>query len=163
MSFHRRHLPHWIPEQAIIFVTWRLASSPFPCPNGSEPLDSGPVWLSDTRIARVVADALSYGDAPLGQYRLHAWVIMPNRVHAVLEPHVPFSAMMRWLKGRTSRISNRLLGRTGQPFWQNESFDRWIRSRDELRYLINYVEENPVRAGLVGSKEQWRWSSAAAR
>jgi len=126
-------------------------------------LISGPLWLKDTRIAGTVADALSYGETPLGQYRLYAWVAMPNHVHAVLEPHVAVSAMMRWLKGRTGRVSSRLLGRTGQPFWQDESFDRWIRSPDELRYLINYVEENPVRAGLVASKEQWRWSSATAR
>ena len=57
-------------------------------------------------------------------------------------------------------MANRLLGRTGRPFWQEESFGHWVRSAQELQDLIEYVENNPVKAGLVGAKEQWRWSSA---
>jgi REP element-mobilizing transposase RayT len=86
---------------------------------------------------------------------------MPNHVHTILDPIGPMPTIMRWLKGRTARVANRLLGRTQTPFWQDESFDRWVRSPEELRYLVGYVEENPVKAGLVASKEQWKWSSAA--
>ena len=46
------------------------------------------------------------------------------------------------------------------PFWQEESFDHWLRSAEELREAIDYVEGNPVKAGLVETKEQWAWSSA---
>jgi hypothetical protein len=60
----------------------------------------------------------------------------------------------------TARVANQILGRTGTPFWQDESFDHWIRSAVELQYLIEYVENNPLKAGLVEAKEQWRWSSA---
>jgi len=67
---------------------------------------------------------------------------------------------MRWLKGRTSRVANRILGRTGASFWQEESFDHWIRNSEEFSYLVQYVENNPLKAGLVEAKEQWRWSSA---
>jgi len=85
---------------------------------------------------------------------------MPNHVHAIFQPHAELPAIMRWLKGRTSRVANQILGRTGTPFWQNESFDHWIRSAEELRYLIEYLENNPAKAGLVEANEQWRWSSA---
>ena len=57
-------------------------------------------------------------------------------------------------------MANRILGRIGTPFWQDESFDHWIRSAEELQYLIEYVEKNPLKAGLVNAKERWRWSSA---
>jgi REP element-mobilizing transposase RayT len=67
---------------------------------------------------------------------------------------------MRWLKGRTSRVANQILARTGKPFWQDESFDHWVRSPEELQDLIHCVENNPVKAGLVETKEQWPWSSA---
>ena len=50
----------------------------------------------------------------------------------------------------------------GQPFWQHESFDRWIRDRYELEKAIRYVERNPVHAGLVQREEDWEWSSACA-
>ena len=44
MSFHRRRLPHWMPDQAIIFVTWRMAGSPPPPdepPERFDPVRSG--------------------------------------------------------------------------------------------------------------------------
>jgi len=49
------------------------------------------------------------------------------------------------------------------PFWQDESFDHWVRSAEELQELIDYVEGNPVKAGLVETKEQWAWGSARFR
>jgi REP element-mobilizing transposase RayT len=85
---------------------------------------------------------------------------MPNHIHAIFQPHAEMPTIMRWLKGRTSRVANRILGRTETPFWQDESFDHWVRSADELQDLIEYVEDNRVKAGLVQAKEEWRWSSA---
>jgi hypothetical protein len=180
MAFTRRHLPHWVPPEAAVFVTWRLAgsvplmpwwdrpssfvvchSSPRPTRSTDDKERSSvPPWLQDPRIASVVADALLYGETGRGFYQQYAWVVMPNHVHAIIRPRDAMPTIMRWLKGRTGRMANQILGRTGTAFWQDESFDHWIRSDAELRYLIEYVENNPVRAGLVEIKEQWRWSSA---
>jgi putative transposase len=63
-------------------------------------------------------------------------------------------SITRWLKGRTARAANAILGRTGQPFWQDESFGRWVRSPDELNDLIRYLEGNPVAAGLAAEPEE---------
>ena len=177
MSFYRRRLPHWIPNQAVLFLTWRLAGSvPLPAvdlptrggagralPTRDERRERvrvGPLWLQDPRVARVVTEALHYGETVRQFYTLHAWVVMPNHVHVILEPATVLPDIMRWLKGRTSRSANRILGRTGEHFWQDESWDHWVRSREELQDLITYVENNPVRAGLVKSKEEWPWTSA---
>jgi REP element-mobilizing transposase RayT len=108
----------------------------------------------------MLVSALHYGETARQFYYLYAWAIMPNHVHAILKPRIELSAVMRWLKGRTARKANRILGRTGAPFWQDESFDHWIRSDQELCALIEYVEQNPVKAGLVLAAEQWPWSSA---
>ncbi len=86
---------------------------------------------------------------------------MPIHVHAIFQPHAGLPTIMRWLKGRTSRVANQILRRTGTPFWQDESFDHFVRSDEELQDLIEYVENNPVRAGLVEAKDRWRWSSAS--
>jgi REP element-mobilizing transposase RayT len=181
MLLYRRRLPHWIPDHAAVFITWRLAGSlPLSAPeiltaentgrtsfrHYDEPLDhcySGPFWLQDPRIATLLAEALRYGEITREWYLLHAWVIMPDHVHVVLEPHKPLPGIMCWLKGRTSRVANQLLGRTGLSFWQDESYDHWVRSAAELREAIMYVESNPVKAGLAGTAEQWPWSSAANR
>jgi REP element-mobilizing transposase RayT len=123
-------------------------------------LRSGPVWLQDARVAGVVANSLQYGEKVRRFYDLHAWVVMPNHAHVVFRPLTAMPTIMRWLKGRTGRVDNQILGRTGTPFWQDESFDHWVRSADELQDLIEYVENNPVKAGLVEAKERWQWSSA---
>ena len=143
MLFYRRRLPHWFPENTTVFVTWRLAGS-LPASIADtigwqttehnalahkfqlqdDQLDrcnTGPRWLSDPRIARLLQEAIRYGATVRGMYRPHAWVIMPNHVHAVWEPRVPMPDIMRWLNGRTSRTANRLLNRPGQAFWQEES------------------------------------------
>src|SRR5215472_5246832 len=66
----------------------------------------------------------------------------------------------RWLKGSTARHANRHLARTGQPFWQDESYDHWVRNEKQFNRITSYIEEHPVSAGLVRSAELWPWSSA---
>jgi REP element-mobilizing transposase RayT len=70
--------------------------------------------------------------------------------------------IMHSLKLHTAIHCNRHLGRRGR-FWQEESYDHCVRDDDELERIINYVEQNPVRAGLVKRAEQWRFSSAHDR
>ena len=65
------------------------------------------------------------------------------------------------MKSFTAHEANKILGRTGKRFWQEESFDHWIRKAEEFERTANYIEWNPVSAGLVRRPEDWPWSSAA--
>jgi REP element-mobilizing transposase RayT len=85
---------------------------------------------------------------------------MPNHVHVVFQPFRKLPEVTRWIKGSTARTANLLLGRTGKPFWQYESYDHCIRNDTELNRVIRYVEANPVTAGLVQAIDDWPWSSA---
>ena len=58
--------------------------------------------------------------------------------------------------------ANRVLGRTGEPFWQRESYDHWVRSQEEWQRIAAYIENNPVKAGVVSQAEDYRWASAHA-
>ena len=64
---------------------------------------------------------------------------------------------MQSLKGYTARKANQLLGRSG-AFWHHESYDHCVRNSNEWRRIVNYVLNNPVKAGLVDEWEKWRWS-----
>ena len=121
----------------------------------------GPMYLKLKPIAQIVVDSLRRG-VQLGHYELGAWVLMANHVHALLFPLVSPSRMMQSLKGATAREANRHLGLTGQPFWQAESYDHWVRNNAELERIVGYIENNPVKAGLVARPEEHRWSSAAS-
>src|SRR5438128_303744 len=75
-------------------------------------------------------------------------------------PRVSPSRFLQTLKGYTAREANRLLGRTGQPFWQAESYDHAVRDDRESDRIKGYIENNPVKAGLVANAEDYLWSSA---
>ena len=85
-------MPHWQPEGAALFLTWRLHGS---LPKTVEIFEhrspgkaflamdrrldgagTGPRWLHYERVAQVVADALRYGERQLGLHQLRAWVPM---------------------------------------------------------------------------------------
>ena len=67
---------------------------------------------------------------------------------------------MKSLKGASAREANRVLGRTGQPFSQKESYDHWVRNPSEFEKIRTYIEANPVKAGLVRTPQDYPWSSA---
>jgi REP element-mobilizing transposase RayT len=120
---------------------------------------SGPLWLQDPRIAGCVEDAILRGEK-LGHYSLSAYVVMPNHVHVLLHPSLPLARITNGIKGVSARDANAILGRVGKPFWEDESFDHWVRIEAEFERIRAYIERNPVSAGLVERPEDWPWSSA---
>jgi REP element-mobilizing transposase RayT len=125
--------------------------------------DRGPLWLKDPRVAEMVVDSFFFGEERLGQYVLHAYVVMANHVHLLLAPKVELAKITRSLKGATARRANEVLGRTGEVFWRRESYDHWVRNPVEFRKIVHYIERNPVKAGLVSDPEEYPWSSARWR
>jgi hypothetical protein len=141
--YYERRLPHWQPDGADLFVTWRLAGS-LPsnlrfsviktgrdfaaCDRVLDTASAGPFWLKDERVANCMVESLHYGQHQLKLYELHAWVIMCNHVHVLWTPLAPMISIMDRIKTFTAREANRILQRSG-PFWQRESFDRWVRMR----------------------------------
>ena len=109
-------------------------------------------------IAQRLVHAIQQGD--LRDYALHAWVVMPNHVHLLFTPLIEVPTLLRRLKGSTAREANRQILRVGKPFWQHESYDRFVRNAAEYRRIENYIVQNPVRAGLATCPERHRWSSA---
>ncbi len=127
-------------------------------------LDSGlgACWLRNPEIAVTVEQSLLHFDND--RYRLLAWCLMPNHVHVVIEMlqgAVLGDIVGSW-KSYTGRRANQKVGRFG-PFWHADYFDRYMRDEDHLQRTIGYVENNPVKAGLVKEPENWVWSSARHR
>jgi putative transposase len=139
MLTSRRRLPHQYPEGKWLFATWHLHGSlphaRYPPPGKLSAgqafawmdryLDTtrqGPMHLRLEPIARIVVASLLRG-VELGHYDLGAWVLMANHVHVLVLPKVSPPRLFQSLKGVTAREANRILGRTGQCFWQAESYD----------------------------------------
>ena len=128
---------------------------------------TGPQWLKEERIGQIVADKIH--DLHGKRYELISYCIMSNHVHisfdtAGYEPvtagttrDYPVTDTMRLLKGSTSRFCNLALGRTGERFWHKESYDHYVRDKEELFRIIEYILNNPVKAGLVQHREEWKF------
>jgi putative transposase len=67
------------------------------------------------------------------------------------------AVIMQSLKGYTARKCNEQLGRSGE-FWQHESFDHIVRNEEEFVGILDYVLNNPVKAGMVCAWQDWKWS-----
>jgi REP-associated tyrosine transposase len=81
-------------------------------------------------------------------------------VHVVWQPNIGMPPILQWLKSVTAKGAKHLLDRKGKAFWQQESYDHWIRSDRELQKVLRYVERNPMKAGLTGTESRTTRSSA---
>ncbi len=106
----------------------------------------GECLLRRTEAREIVANALRHFDGD--RYTLDSWVIMPNHVHAILQPAAghELSGILHSWKSFASKRINELLGRSG-TLWQDENFDRVVRDLDELERTRTYLRSNPEKAG----------------
>ncbi len=176
MTFHTRHLPHRYQVGQAMFITWRLhdslpAGRTFSVGTSSgkafltvdrilDNARTGPLYLRQPEMAGMVVEAIRYRENSLGHYQLHSYVVMANHVHLLITPRVEVSKLMQSLKRFTAREGNRILGLTGKPFWQDESYDRVVRNQTEFGRIANYIEMNPVKAGMAPTPEDFPCSSA---
>jgi putative transposase len=136
----RRHLPHLQKHAKTYFVTWATIRREV---------------LADA--ARTIALDCCVHDHMI-TYWLHIAVVMPDHVHILITPYEQWSLSMsmKRVKGVSSRHINVALGRTGR-LWQEESFDRILRSDENVCRVGEYIGANPVRAQLVSTPQEYPW------
>ena len=118
--------------------------------------------MRTNELASLVEQSLLVFDGQ--RYRLHAWTIMPNHVHVLFTTlsEWPLGVVVGAWKRFTGREANVLLERSG-AFWQRDYWDRFIRNDRHFTDTVNYIDLNPVKAGLVAEPASWPWGSARLR
>ena len=108
----------------------------------------GECFLGEEGSGEILSEALHHFDGE--RYLLGDFVVMPNHVHVLVIPlgEVTLQSILRSWKSYTGREINRRIGREG-ALWQRESFDHLVRNRRQLEKLIDYIADNPSKAGLV--------------
>ena len=96
------------------------------------------------------------------QVRVLGWCLMSNHVHVVALPQREdsLSILFRRVHGRYAQYYNARAGRTGH-LWQNRFF-ACVLGEEHLWRALAYVDQNPVRAGIVAEAAKYPWSSASA-
>ena len=169
---NRGYLPHLKAEGGVYFVTFRLADSlsqsaldelkQTPKEAHSKAIEAhldaghGACLLSNPKVAQLLVHTLKTFDGE--RYVLHDWVVMPNHVHLVIEPRGEhgLSDILHSLKSYTATEANRALRRQG-AFWQQESYDRLLRDQNEFERCVQYVQQNPVKAKLAATPEEYAY------
>ncbi len=144
-GFYRRNLPHVVRADRPLFVTFTTLHR-WVLPPGARTIALRHALHEHcTKIFMDVA------------------IIMPGHAHLIFtllhdSNDVPFSLaeVMKGIKGVSARRINQLLARTA-PVWFDENFDHVVRHGERSKSKFEYVCNNPVRAGLVTSADDYPW------
>jgi REP-associated tyrosine transposase len=114
--------------------------------------------LAEDEYGRVAA-AIEASRRRLG-FLLCGYVLMPDHWHALIWTRHPvtISRVVQSVKWLAACALNEARGLSG-PVWQHQFWDRFVRHEKEFAARLDYMHYNPVRKGLVGRPEAWRWSS----
>lgn len=149
VQYTKRHLPHFERPWAKYAITWST--------NNRQK-------LSDA-ARKVVLDCIRYWNER--RYDLYAACVMPDHVHILIEPRVKnqdsnatefhsLTEILHTLKSFTAHKINEL-EKTSGAVWERESFDRLIRSENDLHEKFNYITRNPWDAGVARPGEDYPW------
>jgi REP element-mobilizing transposase RayT len=189
ISFYRGRLPHWEVEHGVYFVTVRLHGVlPLQCIQALKELaaeidrSEGPAkeklqrrtfailehylhnstakaYLTEPRVAAAVTESIAHMRAA-GLWEAFEYVIMPNHLHLLFAvTGGSLRSTMLSFKRWTARQAKTILSLSELHFWQNESFDHWVRSDAEFEKTIEYIRMNPVKARLANDYRDWPYGS----
>jgi putative transposase len=114
--------------------------------------------LASKEVAAILTDEWRNAGSRHG-WAIGRYVIMPNHVHFFCSAELGAKTLPMFLQAWKQWTSKRIkceLNLAG-TFWQEEFFDHVLRSSESYSQKWDYVKENPVRAALVKSSDEWPW------
>ena len=188
-GFYRKRLPHWEVERGRYFTTLRLAGSipahaAAQIRRMAREAESAPEtervrlerriflemerWLDrldsvrhlqHPTVAEMVMEAIAVRERSVVWHVLE-YVIMPNHVHLFFEGgETGLFDLLVSFKRWTGRRARAILDVGPGRFWHREWFDHWSRDEDEDQRIVEYIRNNPVKAGLVRNYLDWPYAS----
>jgi REP element-mobilizing transposase RayT len=121
------------------------------------------VHLQNPAVAEMVVEAIEHRQQ-IGDWDVFEYTVMPTHIHLFCEiGRKGLKATLEDFKRWTGHQAAKILAVDGERFWQREWFDHWSRSDLEDDRIVQYIRNNPVKAGLVTDPAEWRYSSAGRR
>jgi len=138
-----RNLPHWELEGAVYFITF----------NTWEKLELTPA------ARQVVLNACKFFDRQ--RYQIFCLVVMPDHVHMLMQPleksdnkFWSLSSILHSMKSYSSKQIPKVMKHIG-TVWQDERHDHIVRDEREFQVFWEYIRQNPVKAGLSVTPEEY--------
>jgi len=184
IRFYRKRLPHWEVREGLYFVTLRQAGS-LPANKAEEirhmlkELQAMPE-SEGNKLRRLIFKSMEAildlghnGSLTLSPYaniimetikhrhenncwRMIEFVIMPNHLHLFFENKGrSLEKVLKDFKVWTIKEFKKKTHKGNGIAWQAECFDHWSRTAEQDEKIINYIRNNPVKAGLVNNYQDW--------
>jgi putative transposase len=138
-----RNLPHWELEGSVYFITF----------NTWEKLELTPA------ARQVVLNACKFFDRQ--RYQIFCLVVMPDHVHMLMQPleksdnkFWSLSSILHSMKSYSSKQIPKVMKHIG-TVWQDERHDHIVRDEREFQVFWEYIRQNPVKAGLSVTPEEY--------
>jgi putative transposase len=93
------------------------------------------------------------------RFRMLCYCLMPDHIHVIVSPGesaLPLSKFLNILKGRSTRVFKDK-GNL-RKIWQRSAFDHVIRTEENLKAVIEYIMNNPVRKGIAEKADEYPYS-----
>lgn len=94
-------------------------------------------------------------DAGTHSFAVHAYCLMPDHIHLLLEGLNPVSDVLHFIKAVKTKTSTTFARKTGQGLWQKKFYDHILRRNDSPGGVAWYIWMNPVRAGICRKPEEY--------
>jgi REP-associated tyrosine transposase len=114
-------------------------------------------------IAAIVEAAI-FRHRDKGSFFVHRYVVMPDHLHVILTPgdSTSLEKSIQLIKGGSSHEIGKRPG-PGFPVWQAGFTEHQIRDRRDFDSHVKYIDENPVKADLAHTPNEYEWGSAASK
>jgi REP element-mobilizing transposase RayT len=93
------------------------------------------------------------------KFKILCYCLMPDHIHIVISPGSSGQSLSKFLnifKGRTAAIFRTKF--SVSDLWQRSGFDHAIRAEEDLKAIIKYILNNPVRKGITETAESYHYS-----
>ena len=119
----------------------------------------GVAVLQTERIAHLFIDVLRFY-MRAKKFKVHDFVVMPNHVHVLLSlgPEMSIEKAVQMMKGNFSFRAKKELGYPWE-IWQKGFSEVQVLTEASFIQHQNYIDENPVKAGLARSAEEYPYCS----
>ena len=112
------------------------------------------------RWARLMEDVLNHYDPK--NYSLDSFVIMPDHIHLLIKPFETVEKSVQLFKGGFSFRAKRELNWSGE-IWQPGFTEHCIRDEEDWLHHVEYIRQNPARAGLTYDAALYRYLSISLK
>ena len=122
------------------------------------------VKIFENRLGRKIMTLFLQKAKNKFNFKLENFCVMPTHIHLLIEPtkETSLSKIMQWIKTNSAKSLNNTFNSIDH-LWGHRYFARIIKDQNEFEAVMNYIDENPVKAGLVATPEEWIASGAYYR